>query len=394
MEAVYFVAKKLNFKSKKVGLIICSIILFCFDVVFIAIKYWGTGVNDPGLRYAITQFVNHCLMWTILFAWIYAAPRFQMGFDNLEFYLYEFFGIDKGYSFGIKEVRRLWSKQQNYARVFPKKNEPLHVWSLKIVYILLWITLTFSSAIYLPVIKLKHIKCDCLGCITILLALLTMSLCMFSWWACMEYGFFLSRVSNQNIVFPRINLFYGNIYINGKETLCSVTEETGLPQYHFNPYRPSQTRVLSNFLFDSSMTSVCFLLVSGCYTAQYLITMLLQGADMTNIWEWIWMLLVILPGIVSLLPVVILPKLFLIRIHRRWKRTLIKDYQRILNDLYSQRRFDCEKKIIQPNDGSEYWAELINNVSKDRLDFRTVEIVITILSFILNLGAIVITIVS
>lgn len=175
---------------------------------------------------------------------------------------------------------------------------------------------------------------------------------------------------------------------------------TDTPQYYFNPVRPSQTHALTRMLFNSSMTAVAFLLVSGLYAAQYLAAMLLESFDGTNVWEWIWMALVILPGLASLFPVVVCPKLFILRILRRWKRTLVRDYQDMLLGRHDGRcpeeeaMWSEKKRTEHTRNERKHWAELIDTVSNDRLNVRNYEILLAILNVLLNVAVIVVTVIA
>ena len=219
----------------------------------------------------------------------------------------------------------------------------------------------------------------------------------------MEFGVFISRVSNLYSIRAEKGKTYREIVdsdnrssfqlIDNTNLTNSQNEKIDISRYYFNPTRPSQTRALNKMIFASTMTSITFLVVSLFYSALYLVAIMLEGADATNIWEWVWLLLVLVPGILSLFPVVIFPKLFLSRMLRRWKSYLVRDYEKNLSE-YFYITPDGSKDLDAVRKEREYWTNLIDNVSRDKLDVRYYEIVLPIVTVILNIGIIIATALS
>ena len=106
--------------------------------------------------------------------------------------------------------------------------------------------------------------------------------------------------------------------------------------------------------------------------------------------ETIWMLVVFDPGLFSLLPVVIFPKLFILRIHRTWRMKLIKDYEDNLQYFAACQNYYLDNLLhaINLRKEREYWTKMINEVEKDRIDVRNYEIIGAVLSVLLQVGVI------
>ena len=194
----------------------------------------------------------------------------------------------------------------------------------------------------------------------------------------MEYGYFLSRVSRlRSLTVP-----YGKTVTEDGKIIDNPS--IGLPlfkgdiKYYFNCERPSQTFALTQLLSASTMTALAFLLVSGLYAVQYFavvtITNLKSSSPMT-LPDLVWMITDLVPGLLSLFPVVLFPKVYILRIHRTWKKQLIQDY---------------EKKIQKGFNTAKYLT-LIDRVSGDKVDLPHFEVVVTILSLLLNVGIIIAT---
>ena len=145
-------------------------------------------------------------------------------------------------------------------------------------------------------------------------------------------------------------------------------------------------------LHDSTLTTLAFLVVSVIFTRQYGCCVWAERIHIGNYFlETIWLINVIIPGVFSLLPVVLCPKLFILRIHRIWRLHLLKDYEERLQ--YYTSYSDIEG-VADIRAERQYWSQKIDEVEKDRLDVRNFETIGAILSILLNVGVIVATLVS
>jgi len=166
----------------------------------------------------------------------------------------------------------------------------------------------------------------------------------------MEYGYFLSKVSRM-----------ANIK-------------------NYNNIHPSQTHALKRLLHTSTMLSTAFLVTSALLAVQYVAVFVLDGPyPNSRIINNIWMLLILIPGVCSLIPMVVLPKLFIIRIHRKWKMGLIKKYEARLRNSIGIKNID------------ELFST-IDTINNDKIDFHYFEVIGAVITVILHFGMLLATI--
>ena len=206
------------------------------------------------------------------------------------------------------------------------------------------------SALLLP-IRLGHIcLCTLQGIITCAASCICMELCMHSWWYSMEYGYFLSKVAK-----------------------CASIED-------INREHPSQTYALRRMLHASTMLSMAFLSTSILIVIQYTIVVFLDNyvySEQHLFLQISWMLLMVVPSLVSLIPVVVLPKLFILKIHRTWKMQLIKEY---------------EDELLKTRNKKNEIFDSINIIDSDKVDFHYFEVIGAGITVILHFGMLLATI--
>ena len=162
-------------------------------------------LSEPFIRRTIDQVIAQMLMWLTICIWIYAAPRFARGHEELKGYLFEITGVKdnnqeiKGF---IEEARELWDQQELWACTIPQicKKERPGISITKMCYMLGWVAMLVLT--YLIPVRQNYIPLRqpfsiywLQALLTLIFGVVSVGICMFSWWCCMEYAFFLSRVS-------------------------------------------------------------------------------------------------------------------------------------------------------------------------------------------------------
>lgn len=343
--------------------------------------------SDPGtLRNSIAMCACHLSMGLIIYMWIFAAPRVVKWHKELEQHLYEITGvvIDKEVSRGegknkiIEEGRDLWNKQEKLICILPWKGYSIEASAVKVIYIILWIVIVMAASSCVLPIKLEYLvfKNASIGTqsvLTIIIAEICMILCSCSWWCTIEFCYFLSRVSR----LKSIQAKYGTVYLEDGSCVDSAhdgIQEIGIiPRYYFNSIHPSQTHAIKQMLHASTMLSIAFCIASGLLVAQYVsVVRIIDNQDFLNPISFAWLMVNMIPGLFSMLVVVTSPKLFIARIHRKWKLQLIKDFEDRQNSAADDGEYRC-------------YNELIDAVANDKLDFHHIEITLAMVYTILEI---------
>lgn len=349
--------------SDMTKLIVVSI-LMSYDLVCTIYCGWPFSdfntISNPYFRNSVAMSVCHICMGIIIASWVYSAPRVVQWDEDIEKILYSLTGERKTNNQN-NEAGILYSEQIILSKTCPSKDDSALIKTIKHIYIFLWFVFIIGlSCLFLPY-KLGHIKIIpidgiqsvlvCIqGCITWIIGVVCMTLCMHSWWYSMEYGYFLSKVSRM-----------ANIK-------------------NYNNIHPSQTHALKRLLHTSTMLSTAFLVTSALLAVQYVAVFVLDGPyPNSRIINNIWMLLILIPGVCSLIPMVVLPKLFIIRIHRKWKMGLIKKYEARLRNSIGIKNID------------ELFST-IDTINNDKIDFHYFEVIGAVITVILHFGMLLATI--
>lgn len=386
----------------------------------------GNPFNYMTFRVALGQMVFQTILASIIYIWLYAAPKFYIGNKKLKHIIEQMTGVSipdyysppqrsSSYvgirSFASKETKlsyalyplytlffvlvwiktiliesiesfkyvtsieynnnkvlinnmndatNVWNRQKRLSHTLPVKGDSWRAINLKLVYFICWFFISFYSI--WTSWRIGFITRDGFGILTVILAVICQCLCYFSWWACVEFGYFIRMISK----------------------LSEIYNKSSGSKYRFNTVRPSQTRAYQALLHDSTMVSVVFLVISGMY-ALILFGMLFVGnvlrGNNADIRLFSLSVAFMLPSLISLIPVVSCPKIFLYRILKKWKIILIKEYE-ARNDGWKINKEDSN------------YTKMIDIVYGDRMKIHSIEIAGSIITYAMSLAAIIATLIS
>lgn len=308
------------------------------------------------------QMVEQMLFCVLIFFWIYGAPKYYRGYENLRSALLSLTG-------GSEEGMALWEKHAALFDPGKRDHDGRMACVVKTVYRILWWSMSALSIFCCWMFRMVPYRIP--GVLTLALLLVSHLLCYYSWWMCNAYSYFLRDVSK-------------------------IKSLTG-----FNRCRPSETLAFQCLLHDSAMTSVAFFIVSMLFSVILGVAVLLEGiVGGTEISQGQIVFMAMIagtPGLISLIPVAVLPKLFLYRILRRWKREVIADYEEriraslAMEERKKKRRKENRRKEREREAARREWSECIHQVSQDNLHIHSLEIAGTITAVTINVATIIAT---
>ena len=354
-------------------------------------------------------FVQGCFILIILL-WIYGGAKLYNGNARLKDYMKNLTGKSQ-------EAEAFWRRYEDWLNPTIRDTDSPMCKFVKVGYFISWIVLSVLAVISMK--KLDYLTCNVFGLITVATYILCQYLCYFSYWACLAFSWNIRKLSIiKSLVWPReseqyenedklkeyaetigaglyggsAEEFYDDLILkdvaSGVSYEVKEVSERNNP-YYFNLYRPSETFEFQRLLNVTNMVPLAFFVIVLLYSLSFAITWLfhqhIPAAQPEKDWMVCMLLCVTIPGMISFIPVLVFPIVFVRRIHRRWKwramriLSLVREYERSQDKNHKDRMRD-----------NKYWEDVMCRVITDRITYSKGTLFLTILTLLANIGCFVI----
>lgn len=294
--------------------------------------------------------ISMCSLFAI-HIWMYIATKYIDYIDKLEGFFAT--GNQKNDSY-IK----IWNEAKEWMTFGANSNCMLYSVFVKLIYTCAWIGLCLIT-VYCS-FKLGWINDNIYSKVAILIYLISMFLNYFSYYRSVIFTYFIRNISNK------------------------------WDMLGYNHMKPSNTEGFRNLIHASSRVAIAFFCDSMMYILLLMgLVVVNQSLKYKEVEYLITLVLcTLIPSLISFLVVFLLPKIFLNRLLRRWKRE-------VTHDLYEKYRKQIENKkdddIVQEKEMQEV-QERLDIIYNDNLPIVKTELFVAIVSCLAEIIAVVVTI--